>query len=102
MPSWPSRWANALTNPTMLVEVTSPSTEDSDRGEKLSHDRQLTSLQAVLFVSHRTRRITVVQRTPRGWEERDFRSGERVELREPEVRFEVDEVCAGVELEPTS
>jgi len=28
---------NALTNPTLLVEVTSRSTEDYDRGDKLSH-----------------------------------------------------------------
>jgi Uma2 family endonuclease len=28
---------NAITNPTLLVEVTSNSTEDYDRGEKLNH-----------------------------------------------------------------
>ena len=39
---------NAVVNPTLLVEVTSPSTEDYDRGEKLSHYKQLESLQAVL------------------------------------------------------
>ena len=46
-----------------LVEVTSRSTEDYDRGDKLSHYKQLTTLQAVIFVSHRARRITVVERT---------------------------------------
>lgn len=44
---------NAVTNPTLLVEVTSPSTEDYDRGEKLRHYKHLGSLKAVLFVSHR-------------------------------------------------
>src|SRR5688572_26967545 len=39
---------NAVTNPTLLVEVTSNSTEDYDRGEKLSHYQQCPSVQAVL------------------------------------------------------
>ena len=45
---------NAVVNPTLLVEVTSPSTEDYDRGEKLSQYKQLPSLRAVLLVAHRS------------------------------------------------
>jgi Uma2 family endonuclease len=90
---------NALTNPTILVEVTSPSTEDYDRGEKLSHYKQLPSLAAVLFVSHRTQRVTVVRRAGAGWEEQEFRSGERVVLQTPALSFPVDEVYAGVTLD---
>ena len=90
---------NALTNPVILVEVTSPSTEDYDRGEKLSHYKQLPSLAAVLFVSHRTQRITVVRRGATGWEELEFRAGERLVLQTPALSFLVDEVYAGVNLE---
>ena len=32
---------NAVTNPTLIVEVTSKSTEDYDRGDKLSHYKQI-------------------------------------------------------------
>lgn len=90
---------NALTNPVILVEVTSPSTEDYDRGEKLSHYKQLPSLEAVLFVSHRTPRITVVRRGPKGWEELEFRAGERLVLQTPALSFPVDDIYAGVTLE---
>lgn len=45
----------AITNPILLVEVTSRSTEDYDRGDKLSHYKQIPSLRAVLFVSYRSR-----------------------------------------------
>lgn len=90
---------NALTNPVILVEVTSPSTEDHDRGEKLSHYKQLPSLAAVLFVSHRTQRVTVVRRAATGWEELEFRAGERVVLQKPALSFPVDEVYANVTLE---
>src|SRR5262249_20147686 len=41
--------AHAVINPTLLVEVTSNSTEAYDRGEKLSHYKQIPSLVAVLL-----------------------------------------------------
>ncbi len=94
--------SHALTNPTLVVEVTSPSTEDYDRSDKLSHYKQLASVQAVLFVSHRTASITVVQRTSSGWQERTFRSSERVELSVPQVSFSVDDVYAGIALDAAS
>jgi Uma2 family endonuclease len=42
---------DTLLNPTVLVEVLSPSTEDYDRGTKFKHYRQLTSLREYLMVS---------------------------------------------------
>ncbi len=88
---------HALTNPLLLVEVTSRSTEDYDRGDKLSHYKQLPSLQAVVFVSHRAKNLTVVQRTTTGWHERDFRSGEAVVA--AGLTFAVDDVYEGISLE---
>jgi Uma2 family endonuclease len=92
--------ANAIVNPTLLVEVTSKSTEDYDRGDKLSHYKQIPSLKAVLFISHRTRRITLVQRSPTGWDEREFRGGEVVTLVAPPISFPVDEIYERVVLDP--
>jgi Uma2 family endonuclease len=94
--------ANAVINPTLLVEVTSNSTEDYDRGEKLGHYQQLPSLAAVLFVSHRRPEITVVARTPDGWQRREFRAGESVVVESPSATFAVDEIYAGIELEPVT
>lgn len=90
---------NALTNPTLLVEVTSRSTEDYDRGEKLSHYKQLPSVSAVLFISHRAQRITIVRRTPSGWQESEVRPGEFFEHTEPRLKFAVDEIYSQVSLE---
>jgi Uma2 family endonuclease len=47
-----------VTNPRVLVEVTSDATEDYDRGEKLTHYQQVPSLEAVVIVSHREPRIS--------------------------------------------
>jgi len=92
--------AHALTNPVLLVEVTSRSTEDYDRGEKLRHYQSLSSLRAVLFVSHRERRLTLVSRGPSGWTSQDFFGGEQVVLTGPVVSLTVDQVYAGITLDP--
>lgn len=91
--------AQAMINPTLLVEVTSRSTEDYDRGDKLSHYKQIPSLQAVLFVSHRSRRITLVCRTGSGWTETDVRGGEVLRLERPELALPVDDVYEGIVLD---
>lgn len=83
---------HAIVNPIVVVEVTSPSTEDYDRGDKLSHYRQIASLQAVVLVSLREPRVTVVGRDAAGWSSREFRAGETVELAKPELSFAVDDV----------
>lgn len=90
---------NALINPTLLVEVTSSSTEDYDRGEKLSHYKQCPSLKAVLIVSHRRCQVTVVERTSSGWQVRECRAGERLELTDPIASFLIDDLYAGIALE---
>lgn len=93
-----TRDRNAVVNPTLLVEVTSASTEDYDRGEKLSHYKQCPSLCAVLFVSHRRPRVTVVSRAGSGWEQTEFRSGETLRLASPLLTLSVDALYEGVEL----
>lgn len=91
-----ARDAHAVTNPVLLVEVTSASTEDYDRGDKLSHYRQLPSLQAVLVVAHASKCITVVQREADRWRVRDVRAGEQVVLATPSLSFDVDDVYAAL------
>jgi len=91
---------NALTNPAYLVEVTSKSTEDYDRGDKLGHYKQIPSLRAVLIVSHHRRSITVIERAAAasgGWSEREVRSGEAVSL--DAFSFPVDDIYDGIALD---
>lgn len=90
---------NAVINPTLLVEVTSDSTEDYDRGEKLNHYKQCQSLQVVLFVSHRRAQVTMIERTNGGWQQNERRSGESVELENPKLSISVDELYDGVALD---
>ena len=45
------------TDPCVVVEVTSPSTARTDRGEKLTAYKKLPTLRAYLIVDHRRRRV---------------------------------------------
>jgi Uma2 family endonuclease len=87
---------NAVTNPTLLVEVTSTSTEDYDRGEKLNHYQQIPSLVAVLIVSHRRPQVTAIERTQGSWLLREYRAGDQVAVDGLKLKFAVDELYAGI------
>jgi Uma2 family endonuclease len=50
-PALADRYRDTLTNPTVLIEVLSPSTEAYDRGTKFEHYRTLDSLREYLLVS---------------------------------------------------
>jgi Uma2 family endonuclease len=67
-----------VTNPRVLLEVTSDSTEDYDRGEKLEHYKRIPSLEAVVIVSHRAPRVEVWSRAPGAerWSKTDTSSGD--------------------------
>jgi Uma2 family endonuclease len=54
---------NTVTNPTLIVEVLSPSTEEYDRGEKLEHYQRIPSLRQVVLVAQDARRIDVWTRS---------------------------------------
>ena len=86
----------AVTNPCLLVEVTSPSTEDYDRGEKLRHYKSVPSVQEVVMVSHREARLTVHRRDDAGgWSTVEAKTGDSVELASVAATLTVDDVYRG-------
>jgi Uma2 family endonuclease len=65
-----------ITNPTVLVEVLSPSTAAFDRGEKLSHYKRIGSLREIVLVAHDERLVEVWRREASGsWARGEARSG---------------------------
>ncbi len=73
--------AHAVTNPTLLVEVSSPSTEEYDRGDKFEHYRRIPTLRQYAIVSHRERRVSVFTRADDdAWVEAQALDGEVLEL----------------------
>jgi Uma2 family endonuclease len=73
----------AVTNPTVIVEVLSDSTERYDREEKFAYYRRLPSLREYVLVSQNERHIEVFRRPEQGegrWECEAGRSGETVTI----------------------
>ena len=64
-PEWEDDQVDTLLNPTLIVEVLSPSTERYDRGEKFAHYRRLPSLAEYVLVAQE-----------RPWVERFVRQGD--------------------------
>lgn len=65
-----------ITNPTLIIEVLSPSTEQDDRGDKWQHYQLIPSLQEYVLVSQSHARIERYRRlTTGGWEYHDATEG---------------------------
>jgi Uma2 family endonuclease len=88
-----------VTNPKVLVEVTSDSTEEYDRGEKLAHYKQIPALEAVVVVAHREVLVEVWSRVPgtSQWERKAARSGELAEVGCLSCPLDVDAIYAAAE-----
>ena len=87
------RRGHTVVNPTVLVEVLSPSTEAYDRGEKLAHYKRIGSLREVVLVAHDEHRIDLWRRIEGGWTQRTFGPGQRVVLESlHEITLPVDEI----------
>jgi Uma2 family endonuclease len=86
---------DAITNPIVLVEVLSDSTEAYDRGAKAAHYRRISSLREYVLVSQSEPRIEVQRRSQGGrWELLEARPGETIELVSLGVRLDVAAVYA--------
>jgi len=83
-----------VTNPRILVEVTSDSTEDYDRGEKLAHYQQIPTLEAAVIVSHREPRIEVWSRDPgaQSWQRSEAGAGAKASLAGIGCSLDVDAI----------
>ena len=66
-PQFEDQQADSLLNPTVVIEVLSPSTEAYDRGEKFAHYRKIISLREYLLVSQDKPRIERFVREEDRW-----------------------------------
>jgi Uma2 family endonuclease len=85
--------ANTATNPAVVVEILSPSTEQYDPGEKLRQYQRITSLSHVVLVAHDKRRIDVWSRSDGGWNVSTAKSGDQAALHAIGCTLNVDDLC---------
>jgi Uma2 family endonuclease len=85
----------AAVNPTVLVEVLSPTSEGYDRGAKFAHYRRIPSLRDYVMVNCSEPRIEVYHRGETGrWELSEAGAGESIEIPSIGVVLSVDEIYA--------
>ena len=91
----PGEDPDASTNPTLVVEVLSPSTERWDRGGKLERYNSLPSVKEVLLVEVERQRMELFRRNEDGTFTRHvFQTGQEVHLTSVGVSFAIGEAYA--------
>lgn len=86
-----------ITNPIVVIEVLSPSTEQKrDRGEKLDAYKRTPSLQEYLLVGSERKSIELYRRAGNFWQYYGFHEGDTIELASIGVRFAFERVYRGI------
>jgi Uma2 family endonuclease len=76
-----AKLGEAVTNPTLIVEVLSDSTEKYDRGEKFAHYMRIASHAEYVLVAQNERRIEVFRRPEHGhWAHEIAEAGQSITL----------------------
>ncbi|MCB9763708.1 MAG: Uma2 family endonuclease [Alphaproteobacteria bacterium] len=89
----------AAVNPTLLIEVLSPSTEGWDRGDKFKHYSRIPELRDYVLVSQHEVLIERFSRNPDGtWTLRRLGPGAVLKAADCALEIDVDALYAGVEL----
>jgi len=88
---------NTIVNPRVVVEITSDSTVDYDRADKLESYQRIPSLQAVVLVSHREHLLEVFERQSGStWRRTEARRGESLVIAALGATLAVDDVYLAV------
>ena len=85
--------------PCLIVEVLSDSTESIDRGEKLHNYQRVPELEAYVLVSQKERRVDVFKRSGAFWHYESVTDGGQIALICPKMTLNLDAIYQGVEVE---
>ncbi len=95
--------SDAITNPVLLVEVLSDSTERYDRGEKFGFYQRIPSLLEYVLVSQHRQRVEVYRRTEgKHWDYAEYEAGDSVTLASIQGELAVNEIYRKVTLPETA
>jgi len=95
-PDHPAHDDQATTNPTVVLEVLSPSSQGDDDGDKRSDFQSLASLEAYLLVAQDQRRVKVYRRAGSEWRATTYRDGDSFELPTLSTSIPVGDVYDGI------
>ena len=86
-----------LINPTLIVEVLSPSTESFDRDLKFKAYKSIESLREYLLISQNEKFVTLYTKyNEKFWFQSEYVGGEMLKLESLECELKVDEIYQGI------
>jgi Uma2 family endonuclease len=89
-----------LTNPVVLVEILSPSTEAFDRGEKFTHYKSIASFREYLLIAQNKKNVThYLKQSERAWLQTEYSAGEVLQIASLECELDVDALYNGINFE---
>ena len=95
-PEHPAHDDQATTNPTVVIEVLSPSSEGDDDGDKRSDFQSLASVEAYVLVAQDQRRVKVYRRAAGEWRSATYRDGDSFELPTLSAAIPVSDIYDGI------
>lgn len=95
-PEHPAHDDQATTNPTVVIEVLSPSSEGDDDGDKRSDFQSLASVEAYVLVAQDQRRVKVYHRTGGEWRATTYGDGDSFELPTLSAPIPVGDIYDGI------
>ena len=95
-----NRGVDCLTNPTLIIEVLSSSTENYDRDEKFKGYKSIPSFQEYLLIAQDKKWITkYVKQAEKFWVQSQYTEGEIVQIESLDCELSVDALYQGVVFE---
>lgn len=88
---------DVLVNPSLIVEILSPSTERYDRGEKFTEYKSIASFREYLLISQEKKFVTLfTKHNERFWFQSEYVGGEFFRLESLDCSLNVDEIYDGI------
>ncbi len=88
---------DVLINPSLIVEVLSPSTAYYDRGEKFTEYKSIESFKEYLLVDQNKESVTLyTKHNEKFWFQSEYVSGETLKLESLDCELKVDEIYQGI------
>jgi Uma2 family endonuclease len=91
---------DCLTNPTLIVEILSPSTEAFDRGDKFSGYKSIPSFCEYLLIAQDKKLVTkYVKQSKKFWLQSEYVKGEILQVESLDCELKIDELYQGISFE---
>ena len=101
-PIYADKGTTTVTNPVMIAEVLSPSTQNYDQGDKFTYYRSIPQMQEYILISQQQHHVIQYTKTDAGWLLSEYETEDAsIELSSADLELKLLEIYSGVNFENT-